>query len=422
MAARPPRGVSRLVRSADQRPSSISSSARARLFDRIVVAILRNAGEAAAVQRWTSASAMLREVFAGRPNVEVDDVRRACSSTTRARKARRSIVRGVRSAADFDYERQMALMNRHLDPTSTPCFLMPSERVRVHQLDAGPGNRRARRLGARPRAAGRLKPRLDAAGATRSKDAQRMTHDTLRLADRMQHIGMSPTMKGTMEAERLRRAGRRRRRSRRGRAGLSDAGARHGGRARGARQQFTKYTANPGILDLREAVGRALPAGLRRRRTGRTKSIITAGGKQALFHAALALFGPGDEVITHAPGWPTHRRADQAGRRDAGRSCATRAEDGFALTADAFLAAVTPRTRGIVINSPGNPTGALLSEAEARDARGRGRAARGLWVVIDLCYEQLDLRQRAAQPAADLRRRRCAIGSCCADPRRRPTR
>ena len=59
-----------------------------------------------------------------------------------------------------------------------------------------------------------------------------------------------------------------------------------------------------GILELREAVGARYQQDY-----GVTYApdevIITAGGKQALFHAALALFGPGDEVITHAPGWPT---------------------------------------------------------------------------------------------------------------------
>jgi hypothetical protein len=53
-----------------------------------------------------------------------------------------------------------------------------------------------------------------------------------------------------------------------------------------------------------------------------------------------------------------------------------------------FLAAVTPRTRAIILNSPGNPTGALLSEAEARILAAEA-ARRGLWIVIDLCYERL---------------------------------
>jgi aspartate aminotransferase len=53
-----------------------------------------------------------------------------------------------------------------------------------------------------------------------------------------------------------------------------------------------------------------------------------------------------------------------------------------------LLAAVTPRTRGIIINSPGNPTGALLAEDEAA-VLAKEAASRGLWVVFDLCYEKL---------------------------------
>ena len=93
--------------------------------------------------------------------------------------------------------------------------------------------------------------------------------------------------------------------------------------------------------------------------------IATAGGKQALFHAAMSIFNPGDEVITHSPGWPTLlEQIKLAGATPV--VVRTRAEDGFALRADALLAAVTPRTRAFVLNSPGNPTGALLAEDEAR--------------------------------------------------------
>jgi len=213
-----------------------------------------------------------------------------------------------------------------------------------------------------------------------------MTRDPLRLADRMRHIGMSPTMKGTMEAERLRRQG----------MHVVDLGAGEpdfptpahiaaAGQAAIA-QQFTKYTANPGIAELREAVGARYQAhyGVQYRPD---EVIITAGGKQALFHAALALFEPGDEVITHAPGWPTIvEQIKLAGAKPV--VVRASAEQGFALTADLFLAAVTPSTRAIVLNSPGNPTGALLSEAEAvRLAREAGRL--GLWVIVDLCYELL---------------------------------
>ena len=99
--------------------------------------------------------------------------------------------------------------------------------------------------------------------------------------------------------------------------------------------------------------------------------VITAGGKQALFHAALALFGPGDEVITHVPGWPTLiEQIKLAGATPV--IVETRAEEGFALTAAALLGAVTPRTRGIVINSPTNPD----RRADRRDrGGGAGRPA-----------------------------------------------
>src|SRR5207302_5587559 len=66
----------------------------------------------------------------------------------------------------------------------------------------------------------------------------------------------------------------------------------------------------------------------------------------------------------------------------------THAEDGFAIHADAILAAVTPRTRGIVANSPGNPTGALISEDDAA-AIADAAARQGIWILVDLCYEKL---------------------------------
>jgi len=213
-----------------------------------------------------------------------------------------------------------------------------------------------------------------------------MTTETIRLAERMRHVGMSPTMKGTAEAERLRRQG----------IEVFDLGAGepdfatppHVTAAAHAAldQNFTKYTANAGIAELREAVSARYHTDY-----GVTyppdEVIVTAGGKQALHHAAHALFGPGDEVITHTPGWPTLvEQIKLAGAEPV--IVRTREEEGFAPTAAGLLAAVSPRTRGIVINSPGNPTGALLSEAEARLLAGEA-SRRGLWIVIDLCYERL---------------------------------
>ncbi len=114
---------------------------------------------------------------------------------------------------------------------------------------------------------------------------------------------------------------------------------------------------------------------------------MTVGGKQALFNTAMALFDPGDEVITHAPYWPTiPEQVKLMGATPV--IVPTRSEDGFAVHADAIIAAITPRTKAIIINSPANPTGALIDEG-AMAAIADAAAAQGIWVIVDLCYEQL---------------------------------
>src|SRR5207237_969269 len=119
-------------------------------------------------------------------------------------------------------------------------------------------------------------------------------------------------------------------------------------------ENFTKYTPNAGIADLKRAICDRYCADYGVEFTD-PEVIVSAGGKQALYNAALALFGPGDEVITHSPYWPT--LTEQIKLADATPVLArTSVEDGFAIRADAILAAVTPRTRGIIINSPCNPT------------------------------------------------------------------
>ncbi len=120
---------------------------------------------------------------------------------------------------------------------------------------------------------------------------------------------------------------------------------------------------------------------------GENEVIVTAGGKQALFNTALALFGPGDEVITHAPYWPTLTEQVQLAEA---RPVLVRTwpDDRFAIRSTPIVEAITARTRGIIINSPCNPTGALIAEDEltvvAREA-----ARLGIWLVVDLCYEKL---------------------------------
>jgi aspartate aminotransferase len=206
------------------------------------------------------------------------------------------------------------------------------------------------------------------------------------LAARATRIAVSPTMKVAAEAMALKAKG----------VDVVDLGAgepdfptpKHIAAAAHAAidANFTKYTTNSGTDELKKAI-------VARYRTdcgveyATSEVIVTAGGKQALYNAVMVLFGSGDEVITHMPGWPT--LVEQIKLSDATPVIVhTHAEDGFRLRADTFLQALTPRTRGIIINSPGNPTGALMAE-EDLEAVAREAAARGIWVLLDLCYEKL---------------------------------
>jgi len=205
-------------------------------------------------------------------------------------------------------------------------------------------------------------------------------------AQRLAQVQPSATLKVAAEAERLRRGG----------FSVVDFSAgepdfptpehvKAAGKA-AIDANFTRYTVVAGIPELREAICArynrdygidVTPA----------EVLVTAGGKQALFNAALALFDPGDEVITHAPYWPTiPEQIKLVGATPV--IVPTRSTDGFTVHAEAMVAAITPRTKAIIINSPCNPTGALVDEATVA-AVTDAAAKRGIWIIIDLCYEQL---------------------------------
>jgi aspartate aminotransferase len=206
------------------------------------------------------------------------------------------------------------------------------------------------------------------------------------LADRLADVEPSATLKVAAEAERLRRAGHQ---VVDFSAGEPDFPTPEHVKAAGKAAidaNFTRYTAAPGIPELREAICRRYKAQYGVDITP-AEVLATAGGKQALFNTALALFNPGDEVITHAPYWPTI--PEQVKLVGAIPVIAhTGSEDGFSVHADAVIRAITPRTKAIILNSPSNPTGALITE-EAVAAIADEAARRGIWIVVDLCYEQL---------------------------------
>ena len=208
----------------------------------------------------------------------------------------------------------------------------------------------------------------------------------MKLADRTSRIAGSPTMKVGATVDRLRRAGVDVIDFGAGEPDFSTPDAIKDAAHQALDANFTRYTPVAGIADLRKAIADRYRADYGVDYTD-SQIIVTAGGKQALYNTALALFGPGDEVITHTPCWPTI--PEQVKLADATPVFArTHVEDGFSVHAQAILDAATPRTRGIIVNSPGNPTGALVSEAELR-MLAEFAATRNIWLVVDLCYEKL---------------------------------
>jgi aspartate aminotransferase len=205
-------------------------------------------------------------------------------------------------------------------------------------------------------------------------------------SDRTRRVSASRTQRVMQEADRLRRQG----------VDVVDLGpgepdfatpdhVKEAGKA-ALDQNFTKYTPNVGVLELREAIcdRYSSDCGVT---FGSNNVIVSAGGKQALFNVAMAILEPGDQVITHAPGWPTI--VDQVKLAEASPVVVrTHADDGFRVRVDAVLESLTPQTRMIVINSPGNPTGGLISEEDLRTIAIAARA-RDIWIVVDLCYDQL---------------------------------
>ncbi|MGE3488558.1 MAG: pyridoxal phosphate-dependent aminotransferase [Vicinamibacterales bacterium] len=205
-------------------------------------------------------------------------------------------------------------------------------------------------------------------------------------ARRMSRVTVSPTLKVSAEADRLRRQG----------VDVVDLGAgepdfgtpEHVKDAAHAAldTNFTKYTPSAGVLEFRDAVAHDYSS-----RYGVTikpdEVIISAGAKQALYNAAMVLFDQGDEVISHSPFWPTI--GDQIKLADATPVMVqTHREDGFAIKAGPIIEAITSKTKAIIINSPCNPTGALISEADMA-AIADAAAARGIWIVADITYEHL---------------------------------
>lgn len=148
----------------------------------------------------------------------------------------------------------------------------------------------------------------------------------------------------------------------------------------------TKYTASSGLPQLKEAIVEKL------RRENQIQAetnqiVVSCGAKHSMYNALMSLISPRDEVILIAPYWMTYREQIKlAGGVPVVVS--TDASSGFKPDLDAIRAAISARTRAILINSPSNPTGAMLDRAMLK-----GIAAlalrHGLWIISDEIYEHL---------------------------------
>lgn len=149
----------------------------------------------------------------------------------------------------------------------------------------------------------------------------------------------------------------------------------------------TKYPPIDGVPELKEAVRRkfrrenALDYGL-------DQIIIGAGSKQIIFNTMLATMGPGDEAIIPAPYWISY--LDMVLVCDGTPvEVSSTPESGFKLTPERLEAAITPRTKWLLLNSPNNPTGAVYSRAELRGLADVLLRHPHVWILTDDIYEHL---------------------------------
>jgi len=167
-----------------------------------------------------------------------------------------------------------------------------------------------------------------------------------------------------------------------------------------ARGGATHYTPTVGIPELRRAIAARLQADYGLDVDPEREIMVSVGTVGALGVACLAVIQPGDEVLVPDPGWPVYR-SQIALAGGVVVSVPLREENAFHMQPEDVEARITPRTRVLIINSPHNPTGAVLSEAELR---GIAEVAyrHGLVVISDEVYEKLLYDGRRHFPLASI--------------------
>jgi aspartate aminotransferase len=209
----------------------------------------------------------------------------------------------------------------------------------------------------------------------------------LKLTERINRIEPSATMAVVAEADKLRQQG----------IDVVDFGAgephfatpQHVKEAAisAIQNNFSKYTAVGGIPELRDAIVRRHASDFRSDYR-REECVASVGGKHALFNAIQVLVDHGDEVILPVPYWVSFKDIV----RYAGGNCVLLQVDesqGFRVTAEMIERLVTPRTKMIILNSPSNPSGAVMSPKDLK-AVVQLATERGIWTLSDECYVYLN--------------------------------
>ncbi|MEL6290889.1 MAG: pyridoxal phosphate-dependent aminotransferase [Pseudomonadota bacterium] len=149
----------------------------------------------------------------------------------------------------------------------------------------------------------------------------------------------------------------------------------------------TKYPPVPGIPELRSAIA----AKFKRENNlsyEPSQTIVGSGGKHVIFNALMATLNPGDEVVVIAPYWVSYpEMVLLAGGKPV--IIETKEEDAFKLQGEALEAAITPKTKWVILNSPSNPSGAAYTREEMKAVTDVLARHDHVWVLTDDMYEHL---------------------------------
>ena len=148
-------------------------------------------------------------------------------------------------------------------------------------------------------------------------------------------------------------------------------------------QNFTKYTAETGIWELRDAIAQKYNRDYGTHYTA-DNVLVTSGAKQALYNIAAALFEPGDEVLIPIPYWVSF---PEQIKLVGAKPVFIHTAKNFQLSAELVKEHITPRTRALILNSPNNPAGTVLSRKDLQEIVALARRHR-LFVIYDECYEK----------------------------------